>query len=64
MKGKRVVLGDLRRAVVIVIVGVADVGAVAVFDFDFETVALTAGVVDAVEVVDAAISDARTGGDR
>ena len=53
-----VVLRDLRHAVVIVIVGVADVRAEAVFDLDFEAVTLMRGVIDGVEIVDAAISDA------
>ena len=42
----------------IVIVSIGDVGAVAVLDFDLETVALAASVVDGIEIVDAAVSDA------
>ena len=53
-----VVLGDFWVAVVIVVVGVGDVGAVDVVEFDFEAVTDVAGVVDRVEVVDAAVGDA------
>ena len=53
-----VILRDLRHAVMIVIVSVGDVRAEAVFDLDFEAVTLMRGVIDGVEIVDAAISDA------
>jgi hypothetical protein len=67
MPGDGVVLGDLAGAVVVVVVGVGDVRAVAILDLDLKTVALMPGVVDRIEVVDAAIRDAgaeRLGEDR
>ena len=53
-----IILCDLRRTVVVVIVGVGDRCACAVFDLDLEAVALMSGVINRVEVVDAAIGDA------
>ena len=64
MAGDAVVLGDLRHAVVVVVVGVGDVGALTVLEFNLEAMADAAGVVDGVEVVDAAIGDAGLGGGR
>src|SRR5690349_1301248 len=49
---------DLRGAVMIVAVTVGNVGTRAVLEFDLETVADIAGVVDGVEVVDGSVSDA------
>ena len=54
----RVILLEARRAVMVVVVGIGDVGAVTVFDLDLEAVALMPGVIHRVEIVDAAVGDA------
>lgn len=67
MSRDRVVLGDLASAVMVVIVGIGDVRAMTVLDLDLEPVANMPGIIDRIEVVDAAIRDAgaeRLGEDR
>jgi hypothetical protein len=54
-----VVLGDLRGAVVIVVVGVADVAATHVLELDLEAVAFLPRIVDGVEIVESAVALAR-----
>jgi hypothetical protein len=61
MCGVGVVLSYVGNAVVIVVVGVGDVGAVNILEFDFKTVTLDPiaiiidDVVDAIEVVEGAV---------
>src|SRR3974390_1682177 len=52
------VLGNLGSPVVVVIVSVGDVGAADVIQLNFETMTLHSGVVDGIEVIDGAVSDA------
>ena len=59
MPRHRVVLGDLRHAVMIVIIRVADVSAPAVIQLDLEPMALFASVVDRVEIVNAPVRNTR-----
>ena len=57
----RIIFGNVRRAIVVIVVGVGDIGAVAVIDFDLKPVALDPRVVDGVEIIDAAVSDTGCG---
>ena len=48
-------------AIVFVAVAVSDVRAAAVIEFDFETMADVAGVVDSIEIVNGSVGDAGGG---
>ena len=55
MEGIREVFRNLRRAVVVVVVGIRNIAAICAIDFDFKPVALAPGVIDGIEVVDASV---------
>ena len=61
MQRAGVVLGDLGRAVVVPVVGVSNVLAVDVLNFNLKAVTLHAGVVHGVEVIDGAVGGAGAG---
>lgn len=61
------IFNDRTGSVMVVIVGVADFGGVAVFNFDLKAVTFRFGIIDDVKVVGRAVGDACTGvsdGDR
>ena len=58
MPGHRIVFGDPGRAVVIVVLGVGDIGAMAVLKFDFKAMTNGTRVINRVEVVDASVGNA------